>query len=133
MVLVSAIRAPVHLIWGDADGPVNNLCVHTAVAAEYAPPGRTLISASVLGEPDETSVRRQLHGWFGPAVEAWRLLRVDRIEQALPAFPPGEPLARPRRVEPGLYACGDRREHPSLDGALRSGRLAAEAVAADLA
>jgi predicted NAD/FAD-dependent oxidoreductase len=35
------------------------------------------------------------------------------------------------RLAEGLYACGDHREHPSLNGALASGRRAAEAVLAD--
>ena len=38
---------------------------------------------------------------------------------------------QPVRLAEGLYACGDHREHPSLNGALASGRRAAEAVLAD--
>jgi predicted NAD/FAD-dependent oxidoreductase len=44
----------------------------------------------------------------------------------------GTELEREPRLLPGLYACGDHREHPSLNGALASGRKAAEAVLADL-
>jgi predicted NAD/FAD-dependent oxidoreductase len=36
-------------------------------------------------------------------------------------------------VNAGLYAAGDYLETPSINGALRSGRRAAEAVVADLA
>jgi predicted NAD/FAD-dependent oxidoreductase len=35
------------------------------------------------------------------------------------------------RLEAGLYACGDHLETPSINGALRSGRRAAEALLAD--
>lgn len=120
---------------GDGEGPVNNLAVLTEVSPAYGPPGRALVSASVLGagEPDEEAVRRQLAGWFGATVRDWRPLRTYTIERALPGWPVGVSLERPPRVEPGLYACGDHRTHPSLNGALRSGRLAAEAVLADLA
>jgi len=123
------------LLDGADSGPVNNLCVLSEVAETYAPPGRALVSASVLGgeEPALRAVRRQLAGWFGPAVGDWRHLRTDVIARALPAYHVGQPLECAPRVSDGLYACGDHRLHPSLDGALRSGRLAAEAVVADLA
>ena len=107
----------------------------TELSREYAPPGRALVSASVLGptEPDLDAVRRQLASWFGAAVRDWRALRTYEIPQALPALPVGATIDRPVRISERLYACGDHRLHPSLNGALRSGRLAAEAVLADLA
>ncbi len=119
---------------GDGDGPVNNVTTLTDVSSAYAPPGRALVSASVLGTsaPDEEAVRRQLAAWFGPGVGDWRLLASYAIERALPSWPVGIAFGRPVRTEEGVYACGDHRCHPSLDGALRSGRLAAEAVLADL-
>jgi predicted NAD/FAD-dependent oxidoreductase len=40
-------------------------------------------------------------------------------------------IDRPVRVERGLYVCGDHRETASIEGALRSGRRAAEALALD--
>jgi predicted NAD/FAD-dependent oxidoreductase len=36
------------------------------------------------------------------------------------------------RLEPGLYVCGDHRDSASIQGALVSGRRAADAVLADL-
>jgi glycine/D-amino acid oxidase-like deaminating enzyme len=134
-----APRAPLPGAWlvldGEGAGPVNNLSVPTEVSPAYGPHGRALVSASVLGvgEPDEEAVRRQLAGWFGAIVRDWRLVRTYRIAHALPAWPVDVSLERPPRVEEGLYACGDHRTHPSLNGALRSGRLAAEAILADLA
>jgi glycine/D-amino acid oxidase-like deaminating enzyme len=121
------------LVLNGEGGPVNNLCVPSEAAPGYAPPGRSLVAVSVLGssEPDLEAIGRQLRDWFGSAVSEWRHLRTYRIPRALPAYPVGgfEPL--PTRLAAGLYACGDHREHPSLNGALRSGRLAAEAVLAD--
>ena len=121
-------------------GPVNELCVPSAVAPGYAPPGRSLVSASVLGdvaEDDETlmrAARDQLRGWFGAGVDAWRLLRVDRIRDALPAQPPGpfEPASRTARLAPGLFVCGDHRDLGSLQGAMASGRRAGLAVSEEL-
>jgi len=115
-------------------GPINNLCVPSEVCPATAPAGRALVSVSVLGagEPDVGALRSQLSRWFGRAVGEWRHLRSYRIARALPAYPVGGSLEKPPRIAAGLYACGDHREHPSLNGALASGRRAAEAVLADL-
>jgi phytoene dehydrogenase-like protein len=127
---------------GTGEGPVNEICVPSAIAPDYAPPGRHLISASVLAPwlaaddaSLEASAREQLGAWFGPAVASWQLLRIDRIPDALPAQPPGafEPEARDPRLGPRLYVCGDHRALASLQGAMESGRRAAEAVAGALA
>lgn len=134
-----APRAPLPGAWlvvdGDGAGPVNNLAVLTEISPAYGPPGRALVSASVIGAgaPDEEAVRRQLAGWFGATVRDWRLIKTYTIEHALPAWPVGAPLERAPRTDGGLYACGDHRTHPSLNGALRSGCVAAAAVLADLA
>jgi hypothetical protein len=122
------------LVLNGEGGPINNLCVPSEVAPRYAPPGRSLVSVSLLGftEPDLDEVGHQLRSWFGRAVGDWRHLRTYRIPRALPAFPVGAFQPQPAQLASGLYACGDHREHPSLNGALLSGRRAAEAVLADL-
>lgn len=119
---------------GDDSGPVNNLTVLTEVVPGSGPAGRALVSASVVGgaEPDLGVVRRQLAAWFGPAVRDWRHLRTYSIPRAVPAYPAGAPLEQDVRVRGNLYACGDTRQHPSLNGAMASGRRAADAVLADL-
>jgi hypothetical protein len=121
------------LVLNGEGGPVNNLCVPSEAAPGYAPPGRSLVSVSTLGsgEPDLDAIGRQLRGWFGAVVSEWRHLRTYRIPRALPAYPVGGLGPLPARLAEGLYACGDHREHPSLNGALRSGRVAAEAVLAN--
>ncbi|MGL6280625.1 MAG: NAD(P)/FAD-dependent oxidoreductase [Gaiella sp.] len=117
------------------DGPVNNLCVPTEVAPSYGPSGRSLVSVTTLGEagPDPEAVDAQLRRWFGASVGRWSRLTTVSVPRALPRWPVGVETAREPRLASGLYACGDHREHPSLNGALASGRRAAEAVLADLA
>ncbi len=135
------LREPILVLDGEGTGPVNNLCVPSAVAPEYAPEGKSLVSASVLGLPAasdadlERAVRAQLGRWFGPQVEAWRHLRTYRIAYALPDQRPEclDPVERPARVHRWLFVCGDCRDTGSLQGALSSGRRAAEAVAESLA
>jgi predicted NAD/FAD-dependent oxidoreductase len=76
----------------------------------------------------------QLADWFGSSVVAWRHLATYDIPYARPAQPPGalDPPQRPVRVRPGVYVCGDHRDNASIDGALTSGRRAADALLEDL-
>ncbi len=123
----------------EGGGPVNNLAVMSNVSPRYAPPGQALVSVSVLGNPAqpdgevEAGVRAHLRRWY-PAAEAWRHLKTYRILHAQPdQTPPAlSPPERPARLDRGLYLAGDHRTNASIDGALRSGRRAADAVLADL-
>jgi phytoene dehydrogenase-like protein len=135
------IDEPLIVLDGEGRGPVNNLCVPSAVAPAYAPEGQALVSAAVIGPdasrgtgPLEPAVLEQLADWFGSSVIGWRHLRTYRIPYAQPAQPPGalDPPERPVRVRPGLYVCGDHRDNASINGALVSGRRAAEALLEDL-
>ena len=129
---------PVLMLDGDGVGPVNNVQVMSAVAPSYAPAGRSLVTASLLGQHDQddlaldAAARGQLLGWFGDQVDAWTPLRVDRVPDALPDLPSLSPPERPARLADGLYLAGDWRRNASINGALVSGRHAAEAVIADL-
>jgi predicted NAD/FAD-dependent oxidoreductase len=79
----------------------------------------------------EGQVREQLGGWFGAgAVAAWRHLRTYRIPYAQFDQRPGvlEPAHRPVRLGLRLFICGDHVENASINGAMASGRRAAEAV-----
>lgn len=135
----SPLGEPVLVLNGEPrTGPVNHVCVPSDVARGYAPRGQHLVSATTIGVPsgDDASVdrdaREQLARWFGaPAVDRWRLLRVSRVAHTLPRFAPGVSGARAVRLSDGLYACGDHLETPSINGALRSGRRAAEALLED--
>lgn len=134
----SPLSEPVLVLNGTGEGPVNNLCVPSDVSASYSSDDRSLVAVSVLGDPPESDatleneVRLQLSGWFGGVVEHWQHLRTYRIAHALPSLLPGrEHLEAPERIREGLYICGDHVGSPSINGALASGRQAAEAVMAD--
>ena len=134
------VDEPILVLNGEGTGVVNNLCVPSIVAPSYAPAGLSLVSVSVLGGPAEphgleAAVRDQLRAWFGRRVDTWRLLRRYDIAHAQPAqHPPA--LALPERdvqIDESIFCCGDHRDNASIDGALRSGQRAADALAQVLA
>jgi phytoene dehydrogenase-like protein len=133
------VDEPILVLDGEGMGPVNNLCVPSVVAPAYAPTGQHLVSASVLqpalalhDEALEGAARAQLSSWFGPGVTRWRHLRTDRIAHAQPPQSTLDPPHRTVRTREGVYLAGDHRDTASINGALVSGRRAAEAIVADL-
>ncbi len=133
-------RGPWLMLNGEGTGMVRTLCVLSEAAPSYAPTGRALISVTTteqIGAHDDAprAVRQFLQSWFGSQVDEWRHLRTDHIHRALPPIEllsPGNRVAQPRAAA-GVYLCGDYRESGTLDGALLSGRKAAEAILADYA
>lgn len=135
-VWFSAPKAPVEGAWlvlnGEADGLINNVAVMTNVAPSYSSDARALISATALGNvvPKSDTILKddvmvQMRRWFGAEVDQWRVVRIDRIPHAQPFS-----TKSPRLVRPGLYVAGDHTQQASAHGALRSGRVAAEAILA---
>jgi phytoene dehydrogenase-like protein len=124
------------LLDGDRSGPAGTVAVVSNVAPSYAPPGRALVVAEVLGPVDRNgvadSVRAQLRGWFGAAVDGWDHLRTYRIPHAHPDQRPGFSAKRRVSLGGGRFVCGDHRDTPAMQGALFSGKRAAAAVLAHL-
>lgn len=113
-------------------GPVANSVVMTNAAPGYSPDRRALIASSVLGpEPiPDALLRSTLARIWGVGTAGWQEVAVTRVPEALPALPGGSPLRRPVRLTEGLYVAGDHRDTPSSQGALVSGRRAADAYLA---
>lgn len=130
------IDEPILILDGNNRGPITIFCVLNLVAPMYAPRNEYLISATVVGTPirDDATlmemVRRQMKRWFGLIAQEWRHLKTYHISHALPVVTPLE-WHRPPRVGAGLYVAGDHRSTPSLNGAMESGRMAAEAILRD--
>jgi phytoene dehydrogenase-like protein len=130
----SPLDEPMLILDGEGRGPVTNLCVLSSVAPGYAPPGAALVSATVLGaletdtERQRTAVLEQMREWFGSSVRRWRHLRTYQLPHALPLQPPITDAQPTPFVRHGktLVACGDYFGNASIEGALVSGRLAAE-------
>jgi phytoene dehydrogenase-like protein len=135
---------------GRSNGPITNLAVMSKVSAAYAPPGRHLIAASVLGgvagHPVESAtsvhlddaalvaaVRAQAATWFGTEVGSWDHLRTYYIGHAQPTQKTLQPHEREVALGGGIFVAGDHRDQASIQGALRSGTRAARAVLESLA
>lgn len=134
----SPITRPLLVLNGDGQGPINNLCVPTVVAPSYGPIDKSLISVTILGTVANTDrllteVRLQLGQWFGTLAQQWQHLRTYSIPYALPAQEPPTLSAPQRSVrwKSGIYVCGDHRDNASIQGAMVSGRRAAEAILKD--
>jgi hypothetical protein len=102
----------------------------------YSPAGRALVSTSLVHRQgavpdasDETllPVLAELHE---EETADWERVGEYVVPHALPAMPSPHDLARPVRVG-RAYVTGDHRDTSSIQGALVSGRRAAEAVLAD--
>ena len=128
--------APAIALDGNRSGPVKNVAVMTNIAPDYAP-GRHLVVAAVptglgpLPGDVERVARRQLTGWFGPVVDTWETVRVDRIPHGQPDQSPPFRPRRPVALGDGRFVAGDHRDTASIQGALFSGGRAASAVLAE--
>jgi phytoene dehydrogenase-like protein len=126
-----------------ADDHPNAVVPLSAVASSYAPDDRRLLCATFLGEdaldvPDADllqATRGALAAWYPERrFAALEHVHTDRIEFAQFAQPPGVHDDLPDTHDPNgaVYLAGDYTAWSSIQGAMRSGRAAAEAVLADL-
>lgn len=120
---------------GAGRGPLVNTVVMSHAAPDYAPPGSALVAASALGAADhperDDRVRDHLAWLYGVPTKDWDLIASYPIRYALPAMPVPFTLQRPVRIDGGVYVAGDHRDTSSIQGALVSGRRAAQAVLKD--
>jgi phytoene dehydrogenase-like protein len=129
----SPLSEPIIALNASGHGLVNNFCVISDIAPTYAPPGKALLSVSVLGVHRDPEIPEiviaELRSWFGTQVEEWTHLRTDVIRHALPEQPPGSE-APGYLMEDGIYLCGDHTTSASIEGAIVSGNKTAAAIMA---
>jgi phytoene dehydrogenase-like protein len=126
----SPINEPIIALNGTGEGLVNNVAVMSDLSPNYAPSGRSLVSVALLGKHSDKEVservREELRSWFGEEVNHWNHLRTDLIEQALPEQKKTDPVGV--RNLGGILVCGDHAVSASIEGAMVSGRAAAETL-----
>ncbi len=106
---------------------VNNVVLISHVAPEYATTGKNLISVSANGINWKTAdVLSDLNQLFGNQVQNWQLLKTFVIREALPVVDFDK--KQESQAQNGVYYCGDYLQQSSINGAMESGRKAAEAL-----
>lgn len=119
---------PYLLLDGMQAGPVVNSIVISNMVESYAPVGRALVSSTTIQRASESEVRRHLAAMWGTSTQHWELLAKYEIPAALPLAQVGKRLANNVRIDKNIFVAGDWRESPSQNGALKSGRRAAETL-----
>ncbi len=123
----------IHLL-PSADGPCRNIAIMSNVAPEYAPQGSVLIVAAgptTRSDPPLAEAQQQLARVFGSQSESWELVKHGIVEHAQPMFVPGAAFRRHVRHTEEIVIAGDHRTTPSIQGAMVSGRIAAEIAISD--
>jgi hypothetical protein len=124
-------RSPLLHLDGDRRGPLVNTAVLSDAAPTYCSAG-ALVAATVLGDRDDAAtlgeVRRQLALVYGQPTRTWDHVATYAVAEALPAMLPPLSLAQEVDLGEGRFAAGDHRDTASQQGAMVSGRRAAQAV-----
>ena len=115
---------------------VNNLTIMSNVSSAYAPKDKVLISVSYNGIPiiDDAALaenmKQELKKWYGEKINSWKMLKTYRIEYALPTQQSvrNEIPASEIKISDSIFICGDNLLNGSINAALKTGRLAAEAM-----
>ena len=113
---------------------VNNVAVMDRISPDYSRDGRSLISVSLIGNYEKNisadiipQVIDELKFWYPDAVN-WKHLKTYTIPYALPNDEQvrNEPTAI--KMSEHCFICGDYLLNGSINAAMKSGRLAAEAI-----
>jgi len=129
------------IILNAEDDDPNQVAPLSAVAPEYAPEDRTLLSATWLGEQDRDDQELAARG--KSVLESWyperrfddvQCVRTDRIDVAQFEQPPGFRADLPAVDAPDgpVVLAGDYTQWSAIQGALDSGRVAADELAPQL-
>lgn len=136
----STEKAPYHkaliALNANSNRLVNNIAVMSNVSADYAPEGKSLISVSLtdkqlLIEPEflELKIKDELKFWYPDCIN-WEHLKTYSIPYALPdnRHVTNDILPSSMRISDSTFICGDHLLNGSINAAMKSGRLAAEAI-----
>ena len=115
---------------------VNNIAVMDQISSVYSSNGKALISVSLVGDHLQANqsqlqdrVISEMKFWFPDALN-WKHLKTYHINYALPNDDQvtHQPGYHSMRLNDQCFACGDYLMNGSINAAMKSGRLAAEAI-----
>jgi len=115
-----------------AQTPILNSIALSNLMPSYAPVGRTLLSSTTLETLGEQEIREHLSRFWSVDAENFELVKHYEIRDALPIFSPeaiGNSVSS--KISEGIYRAGDYLTAGSQNGALLSGRLAAQELLFD--
>jgi hypothetical protein len=116
----------------------NNIAVMDNIAPAYAPEGKSLIGLSVIGknpiDNDEqlaAMIKQELGQWFADA-NNWQHVKTYRIKYALPNDDRviNDTKQSTFKLSDNCFICGDHLLNGSINAAMKTGRLAADAILA---
>jgi phytoene dehydrogenase-like protein len=113
---------------GQRRGPIINTVVISDISENYAPTGQNLISTTTDLNATESDVRRHLAILWGTSTHGWQFIAKYEIPAALPIHNVGRALSQGMKINDHHFVAGDHRTVPSQQGALFSGRLAAQLI-----
>lgn len=116
------------VIDGHNRGPVLNSVVMSDISMSYSNSEMSLVSSTSGLGITESDVRRHLALMWGCDTREWELVSKYEIASALPIHVPGKALSQPMKISENIFVAGDHRSVPSQQGALFSGKLAAQLV-----
>ena len=75
-------------------------------------------------------MKEELKQWYGEKVNSWKMLKAYRIEYALPTQESVRNTIDTSeiKISDTLFVCGDNLLNGSINAAIKTGRLAAEAM-----
>lgn len=113
-------------------GPVVNSIVISNLSSAYAPPHKNLISSTTLASVSESEVRRHLSAMWQVSTSDWELIAKYDIASALPLFGINQKGLKSLKIRDHVFIAGDYTTSPSQNGAMLSGRLAANELLSQL-
>jgi phytoene dehydrogenase-like protein len=116
------------IVDGQRRGPIINSVVMSDISSSYAPVNQYLISTTTDLNVTESDVRRHLAIMWGTSTHEWLFIAKYEIPAALPIHNVGRALSQSMKISDHHFVAGDHRTVPSQQGALFSGRLAAQLI-----
>ncbi len=110
------------------EGAIINSLVISNRAAGYAPIGKSLLSTTTLEKVSEKKLTKSLAAMWGVSEKDLQLVAHHEIKNSLPVHPMGKTLLSDPRIGSHTFLAGDYMAWPSQQGAMLSGRRAAELV-----
>lgn len=119
---------------------VSSIAVLSNISHKYAPDGKSLIVATVIGKTNtdenelELKIKDEVSNVFGSQVYDWEKIKCYKIENALPNQDYVLGKSRENEINPSdkIYLCGDHLLNGTVYGAMKSAKNISEMILKNL-